>query len=491
MCDSPYHNECRGKLSFLALLAWIGIVLVLLFLYGCRAERYREVWEVPLNAIDEAVDNSPAFIEGEWLEECWWHLFKDDQLEAFILQALRQKRSIDIADAEVLMAAARAEILGSPLWPTIGLDGDVTRFRYSRNGLFGSLPQTAGTFPFSFTQYEFSLNFSYEIDWWGKNRAVLKAAIGALQARIAESAEARLMVSTLVARSYFLIQKSLARTAIAQRKADNARQILELTKQRSRAKLGTKISVNAAENEYYLAREFFLSLSQEMQLEKNVLHALIAGSFDEEIEPIEYFASARQPFPLPENIALDLIARRPDITAQIWRIQEAAYQVQVAKAQFYPNLNLLAFGGFQSLNSRNLLDGNSKYGQAGAAIHLPIFQAGALQGNLRVSRQEFQIAISQYEEMVINALKEVLDAITSIRIWEERIHEYQQAVGAARSNYLLNEQLLKNHINSKFEVLRAEQAWLTAEDYQIQAHAALLLAKINLIKALGGGYDSN
>ena len=69
MCDSPYHNECRGKLSFLALLAWIGIVLVLLFLYGCRAERYREVWEVPLNAIDEAVDNSPAFIEGEWLEE--------------------------------------------------------------------------------------------------------------------------------------------------------------------------------------------------------------------------------------------------------------------------------------------------------------------------------------------------------------------------------------------------------------------------------------
>ena len=490
MCDGPHHFDCRNKASLWAMLVWILAVVALVFIYGCTPPYNKEVWEAPNGAAEEAAQNSEAFIAGEWPSDTWWTRFEDPQLEALIALGLSQNPRLTIASAKAQIAAADAVISRASLYPTFDFKGDITRYRYSKNGIFGVFPEPPGFhFPFTNTQYEFSLNFAYEIDWWGKNRDILAAQLGFFQARLAEVAQARLMVGISIAKTYFLLQMQKTRFKLATERVEALEEILRLSQLRAQQNISSLIPVYSIENEYYNTKDWKISLEQQVELNTNALRALVGGSFNEVIEAKDFTSTTGAQFPLPEDLEINLIARRPDITAQLWRVQAAVKEVSVAKKEFLPNFNLMGFIGYQSLHTGNWLRNKSKYGQGGPAISLPIFRGGELQGNLVGSVGEYTLAVAEYEDLLINAVKEVLDGITDVKFWNVRNQELGQGVGTLGSSFRLAQNRLQHNLNSRIDVLRAEINWLSAQDSLVQGYASSLVSQLNLIKALGGGYN--
>ena len=313
---------------------------------------------------------------GDWPEENWWTLYQDDTLEALIYAGLENNPRIKLADAQARLSQAEANITRSVLLPQVFVAGDVTRYRASKTGIFGVIPQEAAVFPFSYTQPEFSLNFTFEIDWWGKNRNALKAALGQVQADIAEAAEARLILSISIAQAYFQLQTPLAREALANRLAANNNETLQLIQQRLANHLDSGIQIQQQEQNVSVAQEYFLSLRQEVATRRNTIHALVAGQWDEIIPPIPLEQATYAPLSLPADLPLDLVYHRPEIIAQLWLIDAAANQTAVARKEFYPNINLMGLIGQQTLIDNTLFRDHSKYGQIGPAIHLPLFERG-------------------------------------------------------------------------------------------------------------------
>lgn len=491
MCDDPYHSDCKTAAGMWALLVWVVAILVMVALYGCSPQRLEvPAWSIPAGAVEEASSDTSAIAPGEWPEEAWWREFNDPQLEELITQGLTQNPRIDIADTQALIALSEAGITRSRLYPHLSFEGDITRYRYSKNGIFGTVP-AAADFPFSNTQYEFSLNFAYEIDWWGKQRDALRAALGEVQARCAETAQARLLLSASIARTYYLLQMQMARAAIAEERVKNYAQRLELIKFRAEQNVDALLAVNTSRSDYHEAVEVLRYLEQNIDLEKNALSALLAGGFNENIQPVDFTSQPLCAFEMPSRIELDLLARRPDIVAQMWRVQSAINFVDVARKQFYPNLNILGLVGMQTLHANTWLKNESKYGQGGPAIHLPLFEGGALLLNLEVRKDEYAIAVYQYENTLINALKEVLDGIAVFKKQAQRNQELEQVAQSNQLNWSLTQERQEHNISSELDVLRAQDGWLLSLDSLIQGRTSSLIARINLINALGGGYDSN
>lgn len=475
---------------------WDGIVgkiacsLLLGFCCGCSDKRVCDpVWDVPVEAVEAEQSEayaSNSFVAGPWPEVRWWSRYNDSQLEQLILKGVALNPSIGIADAETRLAAAQAKIVGSALQPKLDLNSDITRYQVSRTGVFGGTPP--GVFPFTYTQSEIFLNFQLEIDWWGKNRTALMSAIGEVRAREIEAYAARISLGIEIAQAYFRYQVLQRRLELARRLLANREENLHLIQLRVKKNLSSDIEFNAANGELANSSALVHSLEQDAALAENVIKALVAGQFDEQIEPVDIDTLSETVFVLPDDLPLDLIAHRADITAQIWRTDSASKDIYVAKAQFYPNLNLLALGGFQTIFINQWFKNKSKYGDAGPAIHLPIFEGGALRANLSAKHDEYTIAVLNYENLLINAVQEVLDGITNVRQWNERFSALEQASKSSKLSLDLNEKRMINHLNSKIEVLQSEKQWLSDRDNAVQALGAGVLAQISLIKALGGGF---
>jgi NodT family efflux transporter outer membrane factor (OMF) lipoprotein len=430
---------------------------------------------------------SDLFVSGSWPELRWWKQFHDPRLEELILQGIALNPSIGIADAQTRLAAAQAKIVGSALQPKLDLGGDITRYQVSKTGVFGGTPP--GVFPFTYTQSEIFLNFQLEIDWWGKHRAALRSALGEVRARDVEAFAARISLGIEIAQAYYRYQVLQTRLQLAEKLVANRTENLHLIGLRVKKNLSSDIDYNTANIDLANSVALMQSLKQDSFIAKHVLQVLVAGQFDEEIPAVDLEPLAKNVFVLPNDLPIDLISHRPDITAQIWRTESASKDVYVAKAQFYPNLNLLALGGFQTIFFRELFKNKSKYGDAGPAIHLPIFEGGALKGNLRSKEEEYTIAVLQYENLLIDAVREVLDGITNVQQWNERYFALEQASQASARTLQLNEKRLISHLNSKIEVLESEKRWITDYDNTVQSLGAGVLSRISLIRALGGGFD--
>ncbi len=491
MCDGPHHFHCRGKLSLFTLFIWLASVLALVAIFGCNRRPCEPVWEPPLPAIQNEIDQalaSPALQLGDWPEENWWTRYQDDTLEALIYAGLENNPRIKLADAQARLSQAEANITRSVLLPQVFVAGDVTRYRASKTGIFGVIPQEAAVFPFSYTQPEFSLNFTFEIDWWGKNRNALKAALGQVQADIAEAAEARLMLSISIAQAYFQLQTALAREALAARLAANNNETLQLIQQRLANHLDSGIQIQQQEQNVSVAQEYFLSLRQEVATRRNTLHALVAGQWDEIIPLIPLEQATYAPLSLPADLPLDLVCHRPEIVAQLWLIDAAANQTAVARKEFYPNINLMGLLGQQTLINNTLFKDHSKYGQIGPAIHLPLFEGGRLIANLDAAEEEYAIATLQYEDLLIQAVQDVLQSLIDVQNWNLRLQENAKRLESAQANYDLVQDRLRHNLSSQLDLLNAERNLLPARDTFIQTKANTILAQLSLIKALGGGY---
>jgi NodT family efflux transporter outer membrane factor (OMF) lipoprotein len=193
---------------------------------------------------------------------------------------------------------------------------------------------------------------------------------------------------------------------------------------------------------------------------------------------------------LPANLPADLLARRPDLAAQRWRLEAAASQIGAAKADFFPNVNLTAFAGFgaTSLHGLDLLGAGSGIAGVGPALHLPIFDAGRLRANLRGRYGEYDAATEQYNQTLVDALRQVADQVASVRAAHQQLADQEDALSAAEDAYRLTLDRYRAGLTSYLDVLVNEERLLAERLNRVRLRGRSLALAVGTIRALGGGY---
>ncbi len=192
-------------------------------------------------------------------------------------------------------------------------------------------------------------------------------------------------------------------------------------------------------------------------------------------------------FGLPANVAADLVGRRPDVAAARWRAEAAAKRIGVAKARFYPNVNLVALAGFQSLGLSKLFASGSDMLQAGPAVTLPIFEGGALRANLRGARAEYDEAVAVYDGSVAQAFQQVADVAASERALTTRLDQARQALADNQDAFQTASLRYRGGLSTYQSVLLAEDAMLQSRRTVADLQARAFSLNVALVKALGGG----
>ncbi|MDE2440788.1 MAG: TolC family protein, partial [Betaproteobacteria bacterium] len=191
---------------------------------------------------------------------------------------------------------------------------------------------------------------------------------------------------------------------------------------------------------------------------------------------------------LPKSLPADLVGRRADLAAARWRVEAAAHDVDSAKAQFYPNIDLIGLAGFSSIGLGNWFKAGSRETGFGAAIHLPIFDAGRLRANLRGISADADAAVAIYNATLIEALHEVADQITSGQAVASQAYEQQAAQEAAEGAFDLALQRYRAGLGTYLTVLTAEVNVLAQRRISIDLKARGIDTNLQLIRALGGGF---
>ena len=354
-------------------------------------------------------------------------------------------------------------------------------------------------FPAQFQQYlpktwladpQVGLNFSYEIDFWGKNRDTLAAATSETQAAAADAAEARLTLSTAIAASYADLTRLYAERDVAERSVASRQETFDLADRRVTNGLDTQAELQQAAAGVPEARAQMAAIDEQIALTRNQLAALMGQGPDAGLAIARPPATAPKAFGLPQNLAADLLGRRPDIVAAKWRAEAASKRVGASKAAFYPNVNLSGLIGYETLGLSKFFDPGSSYGNYGAAVSLPIFQGGRLRANLRGARADYDDAVASYDATLVEALRQVADAAASQKALADRLAQSRDALSHDEAAYKVARLRYDGGLANYQSVLISEDAVLLARREVADLEARAFSLDIQLIKALGGGYAS-
>jgi NodT family efflux transporter outer membrane factor (OMF) lipoprotein len=477
------HGTDRPPASFRAPLA---ALLVALFAGGCANFKGLAPKSVRTDAAALAASRSLAqqkLSPADWPTAEWWQRFGDPQLDALISEALAGNPGVGSARARIDRALALAASSGAALAPQITAGADITRQHFSANGIYP--PPLAGSWH---TQTQLAANFGYEFDLWGRNRAAYDAALGQVRAAEVDAYAARLLLSSSVARAYAQLGRSFEQLELAQAMLAQRQAIFDLIGQRVAAGLDSQVDLKQAEASIPAARLRMVQSEEEIALGRNLLAALLGQGPDRGLTIARPRMLGELPA-LPSALPSDLLGRRPDVVAQRWRVEAARRDIDSAKGQFYPSINLSALIGVQSITFSKLLTRGSEIPTFGPALRLPLFDGGRLRGNLAAKDADYDLALEQYNQTLIEALREVVDQLASLRSVDAQRVELDGALATAGEAYQLALERYRAGIGSYLQVLAAEAPLLEQKSLQANLRAHELELSINLIRALGGGFE--
>jgi NodT family efflux transporter outer membrane factor (OMF) lipoprotein len=418
-----------------------------------------------------------------WPADGWWRAFGDPQLDGLINEALSASPSLQIAQARLHAAQGQAIAAGATRLPAAALNAEVTRQRYPEHGLFP--PPYAGN---AFTDGRIAVDFSYDIDFWGKNRSLLAAARAGVDAAQADQAAARLALAVAVTRAYIQLDLSYALLEVANDNLKQQTSILELTQQRVGAGLENTARVKQSESVLALTRAGVASVQANIDLARNQIAALVAAGPDRGQLLSRPHLAAPADLALPSAVPADLLGRRPDVAAARAEVQGAQRGVSAAEAAFYPNVNLMAFAGLQSIGLSQLFEASDRIVGAGPALSLPVFNRALLRGALQGRQAQLDASVGQYNQTLLEAVHDVADVVANWRGLERESAEQQIALEAAQRSYDLTSDRYRAGLDNYLSVLSSQNQVLLAQGLRAQLQARRLSFSVDLVRALGGGF---
>lgn len=430
---------------------------------------------------------STAAAARDWPLDTWWTAYGDPQLDALVAEALAGSPSVAAAQARIREARGAAEVAGASTLPRLSGQGSLVETKQSYNAGTARqfLPQgwnELGTL---------ALSADFDLDLWGKNRKALAAATSEEEAAIADARQAELMLSTNVVSSYFDLARLIERGRALEDAVKARGTLLDLTNKRAVQGVDNQAPVRRAEAEAASARAELAANSEQIALRRHALAALLGAGPDRGLSINPGSIAAVPVGGIPADAGIALAGRRPDIVAARLRAEAAGKRIDVAKAQFMPDVSISGLIGLKALGIGKLFDGGSSYGNVGPAISLPIFQGGKLKGNYRQARGTYDEAVASYNSTVVTALQDVADALSSrdAAITQER--ETAQAGTSAAAAYDLTDKRFRGGLSNYLDTLNAQTAALDAREAAIDAHFRTLAYEVALKRALGGGFTDD
>jgi NodT family efflux transporter outer membrane factor (OMF) lipoprotein len=412
----------------------------------------------------------------------WWRSFRSRELSAIVEQARESNLDIAAAVARIVQADAQSRIAGAALLPQLDGGGDVTGSKNSQN-----INNTGSGGGKQRTVYSASLTASYEIDFWGKNRAALRSAEETAAAARYDREVVALTTEVTAANAYFNVLAAQDRLRVARDNLASATRVLDLIKQRLQAGTASELETSQQESLVNNVRAQIPPLQQTLRQNKVAL-AVLLGLPPERVRisggSLRAVAIPRVTPGLPSG----LIAQRPDIREAEAQLAAANADVENARAQLLPSFTLTGTGGYESAVLRTLFEPQSAFYNLAAGVTQPIFEGGRLTGNLDLQKGRQDELLQTYRKAVIAGFGDVENALDAIRQTTEAERLEAEVVASSRRAFDISEQRLREGTVDLVTVLNTQQTLFQAQDALAQARLARLQAIVSLYQALGGGW---
>ncbi|KGQ19845.1 NodT family RND efflux system outer membrane lipoprotein [Lysobacter dokdonensis DS-58] len=453
------------------------------FLAGCASTHGLAPESQPrdANATLATKQSFGATSDARFPAQAWWKAYGDPQLDALIDEALSGTPSLAAADARVRQAAAQAGLADAARKPTLGASGQYIGLLIPESiapeGLGG---EYQGIFLLG-------LNFKWSLDLWGAHAAEWRGALDQARAVEVDAQAARLMLASNIARTYIALALAHDAADTANAEAARASNLASLSQQRVKAGIDNQLQLRNAEANVGAAKQQAQAAMQQADLARNALAALL-GKGPDRGRAIATPALLQGPAPgVPDVLPSDLLGHRPDVVAARWRVEAAGERIHVAKAAFYPTVNINALVGVAGGHLSDLFDSDNALVNGGPALSLPIFDGGRLRNSLAKSDAEYDLAVADYDQTLVGAVREVADAVQTARALDAQLATIAQARESANAAYSVASQRYKAGLGTQLDVLAAQRPLLQF-DQQIDAlRAQRLQATVDLQRALGGG----
>ena len=419
-----------------------------------------------------------------WPDERWWEALHDEQLNTLVNAALSDNPNLRATLARVRQAEALAGVAKAATLPRVDASASADRELYSAHSTIPA--PLAGNYAWKNTA---TLSGSYDLDLWGRNRDALAAALDEVHLAAAESQMARLALETSIVRSYIQLSLEYALQDSVKENLTQRQRILDITRRRKAAGLASDIDVTSIETTLPAGRREHEQYGEAIALLRNQLAALIGkgpGDGDTIARPTLALQEGHSGA-VPSTLPAELVGRRPDIVAQRWRVEAAGSRTDGAKKDFYPNINLAAFAGMQSLGFGHFLDAGSRMRGITPAISLPVFDGSRLRSQLGNQTALYDGAVEQYNATVIQAMSDVANAVVKIESVKEQDKLAQRALESARRQQHLSEQAYRAGLTDTLNVINAQLTLLNEQQQMAQVASKQLDNYALLMSALGGG----
>ncbi|WP_434581284.1 efflux transporter outer membrane subunit [Pseudomonas sp. Z5-35] len=437
-------------------------------------------------ATDEAIRQAAG--EAHWPTRQWWKAYGDRQLDRWIALAVQDSPSLAMAAARVRQAKAMAGVAQAAESPQVNAESTLKRHNWPTDQFYGP-GELADTTTWDNNA---ALGLSYALDLWGRERNASEQAVDLAHVSVAEARQAQLELQNNIVRAYIEFSLHYAQRDIVAATLDQQEQIRQLAKKRLDGGIGTHFEVSQAQAPLPETHRQLDALDEAIALSRNQLAALAGKGPGEGARLQRPSLALGAPLELPCALPAELLGQRPDVVAARWQVAAQARGVDVARAGFYPNVDLVGSLGYMATGGGALefLTGKKLTYNVGPAISLPIFDAGRLRGALGEAAAGHDIAVAHYNQTLVNALKRVSDRLIRRESMDRQQAFAAESVAAAQRTYDIAMVAFRRGLTDYLNALNAQSLLFKQQQVLQQVEAARLTVHADLVTALGGGLEA-
>jgi NodT family efflux transporter outer membrane factor (OMF) lipoprotein len=461
-------------------------VLSILVLAGCTVgpNYKRPAAEVP-PVYKEVGDWKPAQPSDEHLSGNWWEIFQDPQLNALELQVNVSNQNLKAAEAAYTQARAVLRYSRADYFPTLTVNPTVTRNRYSAN----RQPRSPTFNGVTFTDIQLPFEWSYQVDAWGRIRRTVESYRDQAQASAADLATVSLSMHAQLALFYYQARSLDAQEQLLNSTVVQYQQALDLIENRFAGGLASDLEVQQAKTQLETTEAQAIDVGIARAQYEHAVAVLIGkppASFS--LPPLPL---TMPPPPIPVGLPSDLLERRSDIAAAERLMASANAQIGVAKAAYYPLINLAAVGGFESGTITTLISGPSNLWSFGPSAAFTLLDFGRRRALSDEAIAFYDQSVANYRQTVLTGFQQVEDNVAGLRILETEAGVQAKAVTAAQKYLELAITRYKGGVTSYLEVTTAQSAALSDELSAVYILGRRMIDAVTLVQALGGGWNGS